>query len=335
MSQKRKRLWILTLICVAVIGISGCAGITKPEPTPLPTVSLAPVITAPPSPTPTPKPSIGPYYEPTVTKSPGAEDRVEGSCIYFSAFATDALRCEWELINKDRTLDWEKIDETFEGMVAAGIHDNYLILGNIPLSLDGWSVRCKFIGSGDATVYSSSALISVRERTVKIHGEERSTVKGTGNLSGYGAVIDYGEESWWTAEEYAGATFSLQPYNIDYELGVENVSFAVTEDGSVSLTVGEKEYTGFLSTERIGGFTPSAGLLGTDSDAEVTVFFDYTEYSERWETWEEIFLEFPAKELPIEEAPDAVADAKAYTEAEAEESTDETVTFILTRVIPD
>ena len=327
--MNRKKPLICILLCLVLL--SGCGGTEKPEPTPLPTVQLAPAITAPPTPTPTPKPSIGPYYEPTVTKSPGEEDKVEGSCIYFSAFATDALRCEWELIHNDKTLDWEKIDETFEGMVAAGIYDNYLVLGNIPPELDGWSVRCKFIGSGNATVYSGSAMIHVRNRTVKIHGEDRKTIRGTGNLSGYGAVIDYEGKNWWDVEEYSGASFSLRPEDVSVDSDVQNVLFEITEDGSVKLTIDETEYSGFLSSERVGGFTASAGLFDSDSDAELTVYFDYTEESIKWESWDKIFLQFPMKAEAEESEAGATEDKAEEDTADSPEPQEKTVEFILTR----
>jgi hypothetical protein len=170
-------------------------------PDPLPTVQLAPVPTAPPSPTPTPKPSIGPYYPPTVKKSPLGEDCIEGSTIYFTAFADNCLRYDWQLEKDHVILNWADMTETFPGMKAAGINSSYLVLANVPVELDGWSVHCVFTGSGDAAVYSKSAMIHVSERTLKIHGKDRKTVKGTGNVSGFKAVIDYEGALWWVVEE--------------------------------------------------------------------------------------------------------------------------------------
>ena len=133
----------------------------SPTPTPLHTVKLEPAPTAPPTPTPTPIPTIGPYFEPTVKKSPWPEVCIEGSTIYFTAFADNCLSYRWQLEKDHLILDWEDMTSTFEGMIAAGINESYLVLGNVPLSLDGWSVRCSFIGRGNATLYSKSALITV------------------------------------------------------------------------------------------------------------------------------------------------------------------------------
>ena len=335
--MKLRCLFVTLILLLSVIVLAGCAGKEEPEPTPLPTVQLEPAITAPPTPTPTPKPSIGPYFEPTVTKSPGGEIKVEGSCMYFSAFAEDMVRCQWELFRDDEVLDWDNPGDEFSEMKIAGIYDNYLMLGNVPMALDGWSVRCKFVGTGNAVVYSESADISILERTVKIHGEDRKTVRGTGNVSCYGAVIDFEGEDWWKVEEYAGASFILLPQDTDRELGIKKVVFQVFEDGSVSLTIDDKEYLGFVSSERIGGFTPSAGMMETGSDAEITVFFDYTAESQRWESWDRIFLQIPLEiEQKADETAPAADAAKAPEDTSETGSTEETpsvqtVEFILTR----
>ncbi|MBR0352686.1 MAG: hypothetical protein IJH53_05730 [Oscillospiraceae bacterium] len=328
-------------------------------PDPLPTVQLAPIPTAPPSPTPTPKPSIGPYYPPTVKKSPLGEDCIEGSTIYFTAFADNCLRYDWQLEKDHVILNWADMAETFPGMKVAGINSSYLVLANVPIELDGWSVHCIFTGSGEAAVYSRSAMIHVSERTLKIHGKDRKTVKGTGNVSGFKAVIDYEGELWWVVEEYAGQTFSLRKNDTDPELGIKDVRFSIYEDGSVLIVIDGTEYRGTVDEERLGGYSASAKVTKDGSDEEMPVFFDYTADSQRWENWNQIYLdimlEFPvvpdepeespeeeqpaAEEAPAEEAAPAGSfsdEPDAAGEAPAEEPQPETefraVRFILTRV---
>ena len=270
---------------------------TSPVTSPLPTVKLDPVPTAPPTPEPTPKPALGPYYPPTVKKSPLGEDCVEGSTIYFSAFADNCLKYEWQLEKDHMILDWADMAETFEGMKVAGINGSYLVLANVPMELDGWSVRCVFTGSGDATVYSNSAWIHVSERTLKIHGKDRKTVKGTGNVSGFKAVIDYEGALWWVVEEYAGRTFSLRKNDTDAALGITDVSFTIDGEGALLIIVDGTEYRGKVAEERLGGFSASAVVTKEGSDVEMPVFFDYTMDSQRRENWNQIFLdimlEFP------------------------------------------
>lgn len=270
---------------------------TSPVTSPLPTVKLDPVPTAPPTPEPTPKPALGPYYPPTVKKSPLGEDCVEGSTIYFSAFADNCLKYEWQLEKDHMILDWADMAETFEGMKVAGINGSYLVLANVPMELDGWSVRCVFTGSGDATVYSNSAWIHVSERTLKIHGKDRKTVKGTGNVSGFKAVIDYEGALWWVVEEYAGRSFSLRKNDTDAALGITDVSFTIDGEGALLIIVDGTEYRGKVAEERLGGFSASAVVTKEGSDVEMPVFFDYTMDSQRRENWNQIFLdimlEFP------------------------------------------
>ena len=285
--------------------------------TPLPTMKLEPALTAPPTPTPTPIPTLGPYYEPTVRKSPWPEDCVEGSTIYFSAIAENCREYRWQLEKDHLILDWSDMTETFDGMIAAGINESYLVLGNVPCELDGWSVRCACIGSGNATVYTQSALITVRERTVKIHGIDRKTVKGTGNVSCYGAIIDFEGELWWVAEEYAGATFALMPNDADPSLGVREASFQVSDDGSVLLIIDGVTYRGMVAGERLGGFSAGAVVSEENSGEEKTVFFDYTAQSQRWENWQQIWLQIML-EFPVE--PEAPVDETATAPSEGQEA---------------
>ncbi len=298
---------------------------TSPVSTPLPTVKLDPVPTAPPSPTPAPKPSLGPYYPPTVKKSPLGEDCIEGSTIYFSAFADNCLRYEWQLEKDHMILDWADMAETFQGMKVAGINSSYLVLANVPVELDGWSVRCVFTGSGDATVYSNSAWIHVSERTLKIHGKDRKTVKGTGNVSGFKAVIDYEGALWWVVEEYAGRTFSLRKNDADPELGITDVSFTIDGEGALLIVIDGTEYRGKVDEERLGGFSASAVVTKEGSDTEMHVFFDYTMESQRRENWNQIYLdivlEFPVKS----EEPD---DTEVPSDGEMPDDTEKTADSI-------
>ena len=279
-----------------------------PASTPLPTVKLDPVPTAPPTPAPTPKPSIGPYYPPTVKKSPLPEDCVEGSTIYFTAFADNCLKYEWQLEKDHMILNWADMAETFDGMIVAGINSSYLVLGNVPIELDGWNVRCVFTGSGDAAVYSNSAYIHVSERTVKIHGKDRKTVKGTGNVSGFKAVIDYEGALWWVVEEYAGRTFTLRKNDTDPELGITDASFSVFDDGSLLIVIDGTEFRGIVDEERLGGFSAGAVVTKDGSDTEMRVFFDYTSDSQRRENWNQIFLDIMLEFPVVPEEPQEPAD---------------------------
>ena len=306
---------------------------TAPVTSPLPTVRLDPVPTAPPSPEPTPKPALGPYYPPTVKKSPLGEDCVEGSTIYFSAFADNCLKYEWQLEKDHMILDWADMAETFDGMKVAGINGSYLVLANVPVELDGWSVRCVFTGSGDATVYSNSAWIHVSERTLKIHGKDRKTVKGTGNVSGFKAVIDYEGALWWVVEEYAGRTFSLRKNDTDSELGISDVSFTIDGEGSLLITIDGTEYRGKVAEERLGGFSASAVVTREGSDVEMPVFFDYTMESQRRENWNQIYLdimlEFPVTPEEPEDSVDGSGSGEntAPVDAQTPEAGSETSSF--------
>ena len=122
-------------------------------------------------------------------------------------------------------------------------------------------------------------------------------MKGTGNVSGFKAVIDYEGALWWVVEEYAGRSFSLRKNDTDAALGITDVSFTIDGEGALLIIVDGTEYRGKVAEERLGGFSASAVVTKEGSDVEMPVFFDYTMDSQRRENWNQIFLdimlEFP------------------------------------------
>ena len=151
------------------ITVPAVSAAPSPTQTPLPAVKLEPAPTAPPTPTPSPIPTIGPYFEPTVRKSPWPEVCIEGSTIYFTAFADNCLKYDWQLEKDHIILDWKDMPETFSGMKAAGLNGSYLVLANVPAELDGWSVRCVFTGSGDGGKFFCQPLQLLRRQGHSSH----------------------------------------------------------------------------------------------------------------------------------------------------------------------
>ena len=87
------------------------------------------------------------------------------------------------------------------------------------------------------------------EREVTWFGRQVRLVPGTGIFEGYhGAEIDYGTEKWWLLEGFTG-TWTLGD---DWKEEASHTAAVLTvrEDGSVSLTLEEKEWTGQLGEKR-------------------------------------------------------------------------------------
>lgn len=94
--------------------------------------------------------------------------------------------------------------------------------------------------------------------TVTVAGKTYSTVRGTGNSAGDGAVIDFNGELWWEVEGFTGtyalteqaAGFSRQKLDTSYaEYG--SASFTVSPDGAVALTVDGETHTGTCDGNRL------------------------------------------------------------------------------------
>lgn len=93
--------------------------------------------------------------------------------------------------------------------------------------------------------------------TVEIAGKTYSTVRGTGNSVGTGAVIDFGDDKWWEVEGFVGEYALTDPgRKVSEELlgenndDLKNVTLSLRPDGAVTFTVDDKVYEGTCDAER-------------------------------------------------------------------------------------
>ncbi len=87
------------------------------------------------------------------------------------------------------------------------------------------------------------------EREVVWFGRQVRLVPGTGIFAGdQGAEIDYGEEKWWLLEGFTGAWSLSESWR--EEASHASASLSVREDGSVTLTLEDKVWTGTLGEKR-------------------------------------------------------------------------------------
>lgn len=97
-----------------------------------------------------------------VTKQPTDEEVAEGSSVTFIARADNALQYEWELTTVDGgVIKCKNLPDTYPDMEITGHNDEKLVMTKIPLSFDGFRVRCRFI-NGDESIYSDYAVIKVK-----------------------------------------------------------------------------------------------------------------------------------------------------------------------------
>lgn len=102
---------------------------------------------------------------PVITKHPGKETVTEGGFAQFTAKADYTKEYKWQLIspNGKTVYDCKDAAKNFDGVKITGYDKDRLKLDNIPLTMNGWKVRCVFTGGG-GTVNSETATITVLEK---------------------------------------------------------------------------------------------------------------------------------------------------------------------------
>lgn len=107
--------------------------------------------------------------KPTVTKDPTAESTAEGGRVVFIAKADDAKKIIWHLEspNGQTTIEVKNAPNQFAGLKYSGNEGEKLVLENVPLTMNGWKAKAKFVGNeGDA--WSKAALITVTKAELKL-----------------------------------------------------------------------------------------------------------------------------------------------------------------------
>ena len=131
-----------------------------PEPIPSPTLTPEPVRTPSPTPVPTPAsytpiPTPGTVYTapipvqsnlPKITKNPGSETvPVNGKCQFVTRYENADL-AEWHFVSPDGTRDihYSTAEREFPPLKIINGYAKDMTLENIPPTLNGWKVYCRF-----------------------------------------------------------------------------------------------------------------------------------------------------------------------------------------------
>ena len=175
----------------------------EPEPTPEPTPEPSPEPTPTPLPAETPVPS-SPPYAPVITKNPTDETVEEGGTCYFAAGYIDALTAEWHFVSPDLQTDlpYTEIGTQFPTLVVKNGEFSQMKLQNIPLSLNGWHVYCRYVNKNGVS-YTKSATVYVTENTSGNTGT--AAPADTANLpvvtkSPTDETVTEGGECWFVAK---------------------------------------------------------------------------------------------------------------------------------------
>lgn len=110
----------------------------------------------------TPAPVSGP--ELVITKSPTAETVNAGGQAIFVAYANNATAITWLFAGPDNTIVLAKDAPNYFGCSVNGLGTGVITVSNIPASMNGWSVQCRFDGNGGPK-WTSAAPLTVRSNT--------------------------------------------------------------------------------------------------------------------------------------------------------------------------
>ena len=99
---------------------------------------------------------------PKITKHPTGETVEVGDTAKFVARAENSTKHTWRLVSADTTCTYKATEASyyFPGLEVSGTDSETLVLKNIPSSLDGWCVECKFENEYGAS-YSNGARVLV------------------------------------------------------------------------------------------------------------------------------------------------------------------------------
>ena len=180
----------------------------EPVSTPEPTSTPEPEPTPEPTPTPTPPPAetpvpSSPPYAPVITKHPTDETVEEGGTCYFAAGYIDALTAEWHFVSPDLQTDlpYTEIGTQFPTLVVKNGEFSQMKLQNIPLSLNGWHVYCRYVNRNGVS-YTKSATVYVTENP---NGTSGTSTADAANLpvvtkSPTDETVTEGGECWFVAK---------------------------------------------------------------------------------------------------------------------------------------
>lgn len=108
-----------------------------------------------------------------ITKHPIGEIVIEGDRTYFTASAENYSSAVWQLVSEDgkTVVDADKLEEKFPGL-KVDLSKNeqgqeQMNLSKIPMDMDGWDVRVKFVGTDGIAVYTDSVWLVVEKFEVK------------------------------------------------------------------------------------------------------------------------------------------------------------------------
>lgn len=158
-----------------------------------------------------PKPSSG--GTPTITKNPTGEKVVEGETTTFIARADNTQQYVWIIAIADAEIDCADLPSYIGGGIkVSGANSEKLVLSNIPKSLDGSFIWCRFVGAEESVDSEAAKLtvISAKDAKPVVTKNPDDAVVEEGEGASFKADAQYARKYEWQLESPDGVTYTTQ-----------------------------------------------------------------------------------------------------------------------------
>ena len=175
------------------------------------------------APAPTQAP-VQPNQKPVITKNPTGETVEVGGTAQFVARAEGATSFVWRIVSADTTNTVTANEAgAYFGVTVSGQDTERLTLSNIPKSMNGWAIECKFTNAAGSS-YTTGAILTVTG------GSSSSGNSGSSNNSGGSG------SSNTTNTDLKAPTISSQPKGAQLSSG-EKTTLSVTASAPATGTL--------------------------------------------------------------------------------------------------
>ena len=178
-------------------------------------------------------PPIQTNQKPVITKNPTGETVEVGGTAQFVARADGATSFVWRIVSADTT-NTVTADEAawyFSGLQVSGQDTERLTLSNIPKSMNGWAVECKFTNAAGSS-FTTGAIITVTGGSTSNNNNSGSSNNNSGT-SGSGNT---------TNTDLKAPTISTQPKGAQLSSG-ETTTLSVTASAPATGTLTYQWYS--------------------------------------------------------------------------------------------
>lgn len=181
--------------------------------------------------------------KPAITKHPTGETVDEGGSAMFIARADNCTSFVWRIVSADttNTIIAKDAPSYFKGLTVEGADSDTLVLSNIPASMDGWAVECKFTGNDGSLLFTNGAVIHVN---AAVPAPPKITV----NPSDAEAVIGEAVTLSVSATADQGCTLDYQWYSGSSKDNLSPVAGANKSSFTVPQTEGTVYYCAYVNS---------------------------------------------------------------------------------------